>query len=296
MSADSVTPYLIPGMAAVDAGLLLAYALLWPRRKDVSAYIYVHKGALWYIWLSSWILLLARLGEGPLIDSLRRAAGSPQNLAIALLSLLGVLIAIYLTYLFVVYPFFASLRPSLSRESLGIDWQLDVFVEDKVMSLVEEAPFTPLLLLDMGLAGALRDLPADDRLALLQNLWRHYVPVITNRAAAGAAVRPGIDPDPEEDDVRETMQLALETAKIAENHLDSGRRFNVLALPLMADGRVVLVMAAIWPRKKPFRNIFSLVAKGFCTMREQFIIAAEVPQERMALYGDPWLDDYEGGN
>ena len=211
-----------------------------------------------------------------------------------MLSLLGVLLVVYLGYLILVYPFFASLRPALSKESLGIDWQLDVYVEDKVSSLVEETPLAPLLLLDMGLAEALQDTPAREHQALLKSLWIQYVPVVTGRRAIGAAYLPDGDPDFAEPDLNRTIRLALETSKIIDNREEKDRRYNVLALPLMAGGRAKVVFAAYWPKRRPFRGVFSLVAQQYCIIRSQYMLAAEVSGDRLAYYDSPWIEG-DGG-
>lgn len=279
---------------AVAVAVLAAYAVLWPRRKDVSAYIYVHKGALWFIWLVSWAFLLLYLGAGPMAAGLARAVSGPYELARAMLSMLGILTAIYLTYLIIVYPFFASLRPSLSRESLGIEWQLDVHVEEKVAGLVEETPMAPLLLLDMGLAEALRETPPEERLTLLRSLWLQYVPVITGRQATGAVYTPDGEPNFVEPELTQTVRLALETMKITDNREDLDRRYNAVAMPLNADENTILVLAAYWTRRKPFKGLFNLLAQQFCTIRNQYILAEEVSGDRLSRYGSPWIDGEEG--
>ncbi|MCL6615273.1 MAG: hypothetical protein K6U03_11795, partial [Firmicutes bacterium] len=164
---------------AWNVAVIGAYALLWRRRKDVAAHVYVHKGAIWSVWLSSWLFFLGYLAMGPMAVGLHAALIHPAALARAILAFLGLLACIYLAYLLVVYPFFASLRPALSKESLGFDWQLDVYVEDKVVSLVEETPMAPLILLGMGLAEVLKEAPREEWPELLKNLWLHYVPVVT---------------------------------------------------------------------------------------------------------------------
>lgn len=280
---------------AVMAALAAIYALTWRRRRDAAAHIYVHKGAIWLLWLVSWIFALAYLvSREPLSTRLWGEVFHPADLAKAMLSLLGILLAIYLTYLLVVYPFFASLRPAFSRESFGLDWQLDIYVEDKVTQLVEELPTTPLLLLNMGLAEFLQDIPAAERPAVLRNLWQQYVPVVTDHRARGLAYLPDGEPDFVETELNTAVRLALETLKVADNQADPERRQNAAAFPLAVEARVHVVFAAYWPRRRPFKPLFNLLAQQFCTMRAQYMLAAEVPPERMAQYDNPWNDEDEG--
>ena len=274
--------------------VLVAYALFWRSRRDLAAHIYVHKGAVWFVWLISWVFILAYLASRPMVNDLTRWIASPADLAKSMLSMLGVLLVIYLGYLILIYPFFASLRPALSKESLGIDWQLDVYVEDKISGLVEETPLAPLLLLDMGLAEALQDTPAQEHPALLKSLWIQYVPVVTGRRATGAAYLPDGDPDFAEPDLNLTIRLALETSKIIDNREEKDRRYNVLALPLMAGGRAKVVFAAYWPKRRAFRGVFSLVAQQYCIIRSQYVLAAEVSRDRLAYYDSPWIEENEG--
>ncbi|MGE5599704.1 MAG: hypothetical protein ACM3XS_10025 [Bacteroidota bacterium] len=279
---------------AVAAVSIAAYALTWRRRRDVAAYVYVHKGAIWWIWLVSWAFGLAYLACRAPLAVFFGEVSHPVDLAKAMLALLGILLAVYLAYLLVVYPLFASLRPAFSRESFGLDWQLDIYVEDKVTLLVEGLPTTPLLLLNMGLTEVLQETPAAEQTVVLRNLWHHYVPVVTDHRARGLAYLPDGEPDFVEPELNSTVRLALETLKIADNQADEERRYNVAAFPLAAGGKVLAVFVAYWPRRRPFKPLFNLLAQQFCTMRVQYMLAAEVPPERMTQYDNPWNDGDEG--
>lgn len=288
---DILGVYWILACLAVDAALLAAYAFTWRGRKDISAFIYVHKGAIWFIWFSSWALFLVYLGRGPMGAGLARAAGHPIELVRTMFALLGILFCIYLTYLIAVYPFFASLRPSFSKESFGLDWQLDIFVEDKIGSLVDDLPTTPLLLLSMGLAEALQETPPEERLDLLRNLWVQYVPVTTGHRAKGVGYLPTpLDPDFIEPELNRIIKLAMETMTVANNRGDTEQKHYAMACPLLVWGKVELVFAAYWSRRRPFKNTFDLLAQQFSIIRSQYMLATEVPRERLVQYDNPWND------
>ena len=51
------------GCLTFEAVGLVAYALFWRRRRDLAAHIYVHKGALWFVWLTSWSTFLSVSGH-----------------------------------------------------------------------------------------------------------------------------------------------------------------------------------------------------------------------------------------
>lgn len=210
-----------------------------------------------------------------------------------MLALLGALVAVYLAYLILVYPFFSSLRPALSKENFGIDWQLDIYVEDKVISLVEDTPTTPLVLLNMGLAEVLQETPLEERLGLLQNLWSQYIPVVTDRRAIGLAhLLPG-DPDYGLPELDHAVHLAWQTRKVIANQNEEERKHNIVALPLVAKGEARIVFAAYWPRRKPFKTTFDLVNQQFGIIRSQYILASEVSAGSLAQYDDPWNDGEE---
>lgn len=274
--------------------MLLFCALFWRRRRDLAAYVYIYKGAIWFVWITSWLFALAYMASRPTASGFLQAVTCPVRLAKATLWLLGSLIAVYLAYLIVVYPFFASLRPALSKEYLGIDWQLDIYVEDKVAGLVEEVPVSTMLVLHMGLAQVLRETKAEDQPALLANLWRHYIPLVTGRLAVGAALIPPGEPDADHPDANEAIRQAALGQKITINKEDAERTRNAAAFPLVEGGRTVVVLGADWPRRKPFRSTFNLAAQQFSIIRSEYILAREVAGDKLTYYGDPWHTE-EGG-
>lgn len=279
---------------ALAISILAAGSLFWGRKADLAAYIYIYKGAIWFFWIASWLFFLIYLAARPASSGFIAAFSSPIKLGQSMLALLGTLVAVYLSYLVVVYPFFASLRPSLSKENPGIDWQLDIHIEDKVIGLLEEAPAAPLALLNMGLADALLETPPDERLAMIGNLWRHYVPVITSRRAAGIVHLPSEGPSYEEPDLNRVIRLAMDVRKVAANQGDEERKCNAAAMPLLASGRVQLILAACWPRRRGFKTTYDRLMEQFGIVRSQYIIAAEVRRERLELYDDPWNDADDG--
>ena len=232
----------------------------------------------------SWRHLAGR----PVSHGFIHAAHSPIELAKAMLAILGTVLVIYLIYLFTIYPFFASLRPSIAKDSFGIDWQLDVDVEEMINAIVEESATTPLLLLNMALADLLTETPVGEWNDFLKNIWLNYVPVVTNSRARGAAYFRTEQPAASEEELNRIMRWAGEALKVTTNRDDPERKFNCAAFPLVLNGQAIMVLAAYWPKRHPFKNIFNLVAQQFGIIRSQYILASEVSSVQLEKYDNPW--------
>ena len=238
--------------AIFNALLISTYTLCWRKRRIVAAYVYIHKGAIWFTWITLWLFFLAHLAGRPVSHGFIHAAHSPIELAKAMLAILGTVLVIDLIYLYHL-PVFRFVAASISKDSSRIDWQLDVDVEEMINAIVEESATTPLLLLNMALADLLTETPVGEWDDFLKNIWLNYVPVVTNSRARGAAFFRTEQPAASEEELNRIMRWAGEALKVTTNRDDPERKFNCAAFPLVLNGQAVMVVAAYWPKRHPLR-------------------------------------------